>query len=1023
MAADIQKTTMADLRAHDTSGLSADTSAELTGYHVANDYGANKPPYYLWKPESVLLDNKGSIIQPDDQEGSAGRWIMGVPAEYWRLEWYGWRADDLDSSADMNSDALEYALDYAKNTNIKKIRLPILSGKINRRLLWTEKYYDVELFGDLVYEKISLDSMKARWVDFTDGEGNYRTNPLHQITWTDAAFEFWVVDESQSSIIKRVTDLDLWSGTQKNMIQVGYAGTDKKVKFRWRNIAVNGNRQPTDTRAGAGFYHNIRMFPGDAYHFIDEVESIVIDKIASYNAVVSGIAEIDAIKNVEFKGHILSYNCGETGFLGSGGSENNPIKCTGTVEVHSSGLDFMAGVNLGGNLPTGNGYWDIEELYAHHNYFGLKTSHQTRLTDVETFKIDYNLVHGYHPTAAEWTLDDGKHGGKIYVGEFYARYNGGYGVNWNPIYDNRIDLLHIEDNNKRDDDIARSNALLRSNVRVGKLISKDMVSPAASAYNTTGFLKGWGDAVHAHNIQIHDNVSSALRIDRTSSIKSGRIYNNDGRPIFISSDTPNMVTLGNLEIKNNTDVISNNSTIKYTNVVDQNGDPITPPGTVIKLPTSEITNSNVSGTSVELTFNAATAQDGRTIDKVRLYRYVTGSENPLSDTEDQFYVEKTGAGPHTHTVEGLDNDKYYRFYTIAIDNVGDEGLPPLDFDGNMQGELVEIGTAAVPAIPTLDSPTNEAEGIDKNVTYKWNAASGADTYTLQYSVDITFANNVTERSGLAGLEKSETLNADTLYYWRVKAVNEEGSSDWSNVWSFTTAVDPGGLPVPTLSSPVDGATGLSRTPMFDWSVHPFTYRIRISKNEDLSNPVIDTTLVLNTFTVPDAQKLEFGALYYWSVRTEDNGEVSSWATRRSFAVHSDKQIFRPVTAGSTVPDEWVINDSSIENAIGTVQVNNFSISTSDANVPIKLYLQYEGGDAGIIPADKTGWIATIRTLINGDYNLEVRIVEGVTTRKEWVLTDLTSSYSLRELNMETDANDVTDVNNLFIEFEFVPKGS
>ncbi|MCB9316493.1 MAG: metallophosphoesterase, partial [Lewinellaceae bacterium] len=93
-----------------------------------------------------------------------------------------------------------------------------------------------------------------------------------------------------------------------------------------------------------------------------------------------------------------------------------------------------------------------------------------------------------------------------------------------------------------------------------------------------------------------------------------------------------------------------------------------------------------------------------------------------------------------------------------------------------------------PDAPTLVSPANNATNIGLPPTLSWNAAAGATTYRVQLSLVSNFSSVEYDQSGLGTTSVSvPSLFENTLYYWRVNATNAGGTSDWSTVWSFTTA--------------------------------------------------------------------------------------------------------------------------------------------------------------------------------------------------------------------------------------------
>jgi alpha-tubulin suppressor-like RCC1 family protein len=90
--------------------------------------------------------------------------------------------------------------------------------------------------------------------------------------------------------------------------------------------------------------------------------------------------------------------------------------------------------------------------------------------------------------------------------------------------------------------------------------------------------------------------------------------------------------------------------------------------------------------------------------------------------------------------------------------------------------------------PTLTTPANKAISIAHKPTFKWQAVSGATSYTIEVSTSSTFgtmAINV-KVSGKTYVP-TITLLGNKVYYWRVMATGAVGSSPWSSVFHFSTA--------------------------------------------------------------------------------------------------------------------------------------------------------------------------------------------------------------------------------------------
>jgi hypothetical protein len=101
---------------------------------------------------------------------------------------------------------------------------------------------------------------------------------------------------------------------------------------------------------------------------------------------------------------------------------------------------------------------------------------------------------------------------------------------------------------------------------------------------------------------------------------------------------------------------------------------------------------------------------------------------------------------------------------------------------------VSPNAATIPlGLPVLTSPGNSAENVPANPILSWEAETGAETYRVQLATDAVFGNIVVDDSTVAtnSLQISD-LNLNTLYYWRVNGKNLAGTSEFSEIRSFTT---------------------------------------------------------------------------------------------------------------------------------------------------------------------------------------------------------------------------------------------
>jgi len=171
---------------------------------------------------------------------------------------------------------------------------------------------------------------------------------------------------------------------------------------------------------------------------------------------------------------------------------------------------------------------------------------------------------------------------------------------------------------------------------------------------------------------------------------------------------------------------------------------------------------------------------------------------------------------------------------------------------------------------------------DSTVLFDWNDCAGATSYGLQiFSGSFTVLNV----NGILLSEYTTTPNKftpNTYYYCRINATGPGGTSQWSQLFNFSTPQPPPNPP--NLLYPADSAEFISLAPVMDWSdvSGAMTYRIQISTSP-MFNPVI---LNVNGLT-NSGYSVQIGILsictrYYWRVNATNNGGTSQWSQVRTF---------------------------------------------------------------------------------------------------------------------------------------------
>ena len=198
--------------------------------------------------------------------------------------------------------------------------------------------------------------------------------------------------------------------------------------------------------------------------------------------------------------------------------------------------------------------------------------------------------------------------------------------------------------------------------------------------------------------------------------------------------------------------------------------------------------------------------------------------------------------------------------TASIVGVNGHSIAALPY---MSGEsyTVNKGVITPPSVPVLASPANNELITDYTPFLDWGNSSMSvgtifDYYQVHVATDAAFSSLVTDVN-ITGISNSfYTLPSDlapnTMYYWRVRAVNlAGGTSNWSAVRTFRMVVD-----AATLLSPNNGFNALSLRPSFDWDdvAGPGAitgYTIQISKN-NIFTQIVHTGNPVTSSYVPTA---------------------------------------------------------------------------------------------------------------------------------------------------------------------------
>jgi hypothetical protein len=108
----------------------------------------------------------------------------------------------------------------------------------------------------------------------------------------------------------------------------------------------------------------------------------------------------------------------------------------------------------------------------------------------------------------------------------------------------------------------------------------------------------------------------------------------------------------------------------------------------------------------------------------------------------------------------------------------------------------EVFSFTTIAAPILDSPDDGEADVQINPLLAWEEIDGVDFYTVEYN-NINNFENPCCHAVVEGTDDSyqvvTNLEFATTYYWRANAIKGIDTTEWSEVWSFTTRPEDFGI--------------------------------------------------------------------------------------------------------------------------------------------------------------------------------------------------------------------------------------
>lgn len=191
-------------------------------------------------------------------------------------------------------------------------------------------------------------------------------------------------------------------------------------------------------------------------------------------------------------------------------------------------------------------------------------------------------------------------------------------------------------------------------------------------------------------------------------------------------------------------------------------------------------------------------------------------------------------------------------------------------------------------VPTLVSPANAVVGQMPDVLLDWDPVSGTIGlhYEIQVDTSASFLNPILLQTELSSINNSELLFG-IKYFWRVRAVDNSGTSEWSITRSFDVVITvslykPDNMKIDQMPN-----VEISWSPIINpSSAKAFTGVSFLDYQLDtvvtFNSPLTAITAIPGTLEKTNLSKLYFGRKYFWRMRARNSNDTSVWSDNRSF---------------------------------------------------------------------------------------------------------------------------------------------
>lgn len=181
----------------------------------------------------------------------------------------------------------------------------------------------------------------------------------------------------------------------------------------------------------------------------------------------------------------------------------------------------------------------------------------------------------------------------------------------------------------------------------------------------------------------------------------------------------------------------------------------------------------------------------------------------------------------------------------------------------------------------LNWPRNNSTNISL-ISLDWNSIKGTTGYILHLDTSSGFTNpSVFADTGTNDFFHyfigEAPVQYNTKYYWRGKVYHSKDTTDWSEVWNFTTRP----IQASKLIYPDSNSSNIPLGINFEWSAYSgaASYILQFSESPDFSSPKQYTTA-----GTKQTVALKPKTTYYWHIKSKNSSgqEIGDWSYTWSF---------------------------------------------------------------------------------------------------------------------------------------------